>query len=228
MAILSKEELTSRIIDFVRQKGSCLFAGAGVGRKAGLPSWSEYLEHLARVADLYEKETAVLIRKRVKTGHYLEAAELYKECIEIPNGEKYRGLAAPFISAPNYSPNNLRALMALPFSAVVTTDYDCSLHDAYYSLLIKQEESGLTLKAPKNVELGDPSMRQAIFWTDFYIARIHGRAEIPETMVLDRNDYRRTEDDPSSRTFSCISSRATTVCLWDIHLLIRQSIGCFS
>jgi len=201
MAVLSKDRLTSRIVDFTGQKASCLFAGAGVGKKAGLPAWPEYLEHLACVAERYEKETAVLIRKRVSTGRYVEAAELYKECPEIPEGEKYRELAAPFVAPPDYSPNNLHALMVLPFSAVVTTNYDCSLHDAYFSLFSKREESSLTLTAPRHVELGDRSMRRAISWTDFYIARIHGRADIPETMVLDRNDYRRTEDDPDYQDF---------------------------
>jgi hypothetical protein len=171
MPVLSKEKLTSR------------------------------LEHLACVAERFEKETAVLIRKRIQTGHYLEAAELYKECPVIPDGEKYRELAAPFDSPPDYSPDNLRALMALPFSAVVTTNYDRSLHDAYCSLFSRQEESGLTMTAPRYVELGDLSMRQAISWADFYIARIHGRAEIPETMVLDRNDYRRTQEDPDYQDF---------------------------
>jgi len=201
MSILSREQLTSRIVDFVQQRGSCLFAGAGVGKRAGLPTWLEYFEYLASVAGRYEEETAVLMCKRLKTCHYLEAADLYKACTEIPNGEKYRELASPFTSTPNYSPNKLRALMALPFSAVVTTNYDRSLHDAYYSLFERQLESGLTLKAPKFVELGDSSMRQAIFWTDLYIARIHGRAEIPQTMVLDRNDYGRTKDDPSYQDF---------------------------
>lgn len=44
-------------------------------------------------------------------------------------------------------------------------------------------------------------MKQAIYWTDFYIARLHGRAEVPKTMVLDRNDYRLTENDPSYQEF---------------------------
>ena len=46
-------------------------------------------------------------------------------------------------------------------------------------------------------ELGDPSLRQAMYnWEDFFIARIHGRADVPETMVLDSSDYLRTENDP--------------------------------
>jgi len=195
VAVLSSERLASRIVDHTVQQGSCLFAGSGVGRRAGLPLWPEYLEHLVSVAENYETETAALIRKRVATGHYLEAAELYKECIEIPEGVKYRELAAPFRSPPDYSPDRLRILMVLPFSAVITTNYDRSLHDAYQLLLRDQQQSGLSLTAPQHVELGDLSMRHAVYWTQFYIARIHGRAEIPETMVVDRNDYRRTQDD---------------------------------
>jgi hypothetical protein len=195
MAVLSAKKLASRIIEHTVQQGSCLFAGAGVGQRAGLPGWAEYLEHLACVANDYEEETAVLIRKRVAGGHYLEAAELYKECIEIPDGVKYKELAAPFRSGPHYDPQLLHILMVLPFSAVVTTNYDRSLHDAYQSLFNAREESHLTLTAPQHVELGDVSMRDAVYWTQFYIARIHGRAEIPETMVVDRNDYRRTQND---------------------------------
>ena len=153
---------------------------------------------MTSVADHYEKETADLMRKRIRAELYLDAAGLYKACPEIPNGEKYRKLAAPFKS---YSPKRLHSLMVLPFSAVVTTNFDRSLHDAYYSLYSTGEEAGLDLQAPRLVELGDLSMKQAIYWTDFYIARIHGREEIPETMVLDRNDYVRIQEDSSYHDF---------------------------
>ncbi|MBC8417884.1 MAG: hypothetical protein H8E10_04750 [Desulfobacterales bacterium] len=110
-------KLATRIKDFVSKASSCLFAGAGVGQKAGLPSWEKYLEHLAIIAESYEKETAQLMRKRISSRLFLEAADLYKMCPEIPKGEKYKQLAAPF---SNYSSNELHALMALPFSAVVS------------------------------------------------------------------------------------------------------------
>jgi hypothetical protein len=201
MATLSKEQLTSKIRDFTSQRGSCLFAGAGVAKRAGLVSWQEYLEHLCSTAGRYDKDLEMLMRKRLKANAYVEAAALYKTAIEIPVGIKYTELASPFTKLDGYYPNKLHALMTLPFTAVVTTNYDRSLHDAYWYLFTKQKESGLSLKAPKYVEFGDLSMRQAIFWTDFYIARIHGRAEIPETIVLDREDYLRTENDPYYQDF---------------------------
>ena len=63
--IISKSELASEIQKVASQPGSFLFAGAGVGKRAGLPDWREYIEHLASVAEVYEKESAVLIRKRL-------------------------------------------------------------------------------------------------------------------------------------------------------------------
>ena len=223
MSVLRKEKLTKKILAFFAQRGSCLFAGAGVGKKAGLPSWPEYLAHLSSVAGQYEEETAILMRKRVVENYYLEAAQLYKSCVVIPSGEKYKQLVSPFISNPHYSPNNLRALMALPFSAVVTTNYDRSLHDAYYSLYEKQEESGLRLKAPLCVELGDASMKQAIYWTDFYIARVHGRIEIPDSVVLCRDDYRRTEEDPSYQDF-LLHVLTRYRCLWVGYSFVDPAI----
>lgn len=199
--MLSKEKIIKRIIEFVRQGGSCLFAGAGVAKRAGYPAWDEYINHLCNIAGMYEKDMETLMRKRLKAGFYLEAAELYKTAIEIPEGVKFAELASPFLNAKNYFPNKLHALMALPFSAVVTTNYDRSLHDAYFNLYSNRKESGLSLNAPKYVELGDLSMKQAIFWIDFYIARIHGRAEIPQTIVLDRNDYLKTQQDPFYQDF---------------------------
>jgi len=171
------EFLTSR-------RNPALFAGAGVGMRAGLPSWSELIEHLATVADSYDSLTAQLIRKRLQDGHFLNAAVVYKSCPEIPVGEKYRQIAMPFHAPPDSS--RLRPLVTLPFSAIFTTNYDRSIHDAYAASFGR---------VPLTVELGDPTMKNAPFLADFYVARVHGRVEVPESLVLDEDDYHRTERD---------------------------------
>lgn len=201
MEIVSKNTLTIKIIEFVSTSGCCLFAGAGVGMRANLPSWKEYLEHLANVACSYEEETATLMRKRISTEHYSLAAHLYKTCVAIPKGEMYRQLSSPFTENEDYNPRSLYSLMTLPFCAAVTTNYDYCLHDSYSALYKIQKESGLTLTAPQHVELGDPSMKQAIFWKKFFIARIHGRAEVPETIVIDSDDYKNLAQDVNYQDF---------------------------
>src|SRR5206468_1903317 len=96
-----------------------------------MPTWSSYLEHLAAVAQQYEPETAALMRKRAANGQFLEAGQLYKTCTEIPRGVMYERLVEPFKA---YDATKLRALVALPNAAIVTTNFDRALHDAYQGL----------------------------------------------------------------------------------------------
>lgn len=184
MPVLDEEEVGKAIYDFLTtRENPALFAGAGVGVKAGLPTWSQWMEHLADVAAHYDSLTGDLILKRANGGHYLSAAAVYKSCPEIPCGELYDQLVASLRSPP--SSENLHGLVCLPFSAFFTTNYDRSLHNAFASV---------TSRSPKGVELGDPTMAKAPYFTDFYIARLHGRVEVPEEIVFTEEDYSRIKD----------------------------------
>ena len=187
MAENASIELIARELTAVaRSPASTLFAGAGTGKRAGLPDWHEYVSGLADAMETYDPDVAALMRKRVSARLYLNALELYQTCPLMPAGTRLQKLAEPF--APRaYNAKSLRALVALPFDRIVTTNFDRSLHDAF--AMVRQ-------RAPLSAELGDPSLRQAIYnWKDPYIARVHGRAEIPTTMVLDQTGYQRTEGD---------------------------------
>ena len=56
------EALARTISDLFKAQRLTLFAGAGVGAIAGLPDWRKYMESLASTAELYEPETAALMR----------------------------------------------------------------------------------------------------------------------------------------------------------------------
>lgn len=183
MNILDKDALAKHIIEFINEsKNPALFAGAGVGVRAGAPTWNEFLLYLADVARMYDQLSSDLITSRANSRNYLEAAIVYKSCPEIPEGEKYKKLAEPFIDLPKYK--KLNALLSMPFFAVFTTNYDRSIHDSYASVIGK---------SPKTVELGDPTMSQGPFLNEFYVARIHGRSEVPNTIVLTSDDYKELE-----------------------------------
>src|SRR5689334_4803718 len=98
MKVLSANELANEIDAFLKRENPTLFAGAGVGAYAGLPAWRQFMELLADFSQKYDPDSATLIRKRAENGHYLEAASVYKTC-QIPEGEKYKGLSAPFQTA---------------------------------------------------------------------------------------------------------------------------------
>lgn len=204
---MSIAALASRIAQHYAAPQTCLFAGAGVSAHAGLPTWSEYLDFLATVAEQYEAETAVLMRRRTSHNQLTEAAQLYKSCPEIPQGVMYEKLVEPFLT---YDAARLRALMSLPNSAVVTTNFDRALHDAYQGLA---PIAGKARPAALYAELRDVSLQQAIYWRKFFIARVHGRAEIPPTVVIATDDYSKLDHDVHYQDF-LVHVFKNYHCLW--------------
>lgn len=160
------------------KKRIALFAGAGIGERVGLPAWKSFMFHLAAYAGKYNSNIETLIKSETEKGNYLYAASMYKLCRDIPEGEKFKQIAYPFRDPKNVQ--MLSSLMSLPFSVIFTTNYDRSLHDSYS--LVKE-------KAPRTVELNDPTMKYPQFKTDFYIARLHGRMEVPESIIISDEDY---------------------------------------
>lgn len=101
------EELAAIIVDFLKQPNAFCFSGAGVGVQAGLPDWYQLMDHLVDVAAKHDPT--------IVPGVILQA------------------LSAPF-SRDRYDSDRLRALVSLPFTGLVTTNYDRSLHDAWVAI----------------------------------------------------------------------------------------------
>jgi hypothetical protein len=154
----------------------------GVGQRAGLPSWGDFIEQLAVVAERYEPDIARLMRTRAKAKLLDKAAGFFKLC-QMPESEKYRALGEPF-SEGKYEHSYLRPLVSLPFAAIVTTNYDKSLLDAW---------ADVHRRAPQVADLGDATLSAATHWTTPFVARVHGRAEVPETMVVCADDFERVQ-----------------------------------
>lgn len=186
--------LGEQIANFVAQENSILFLGAGVGARVKLPNWTQYIEHLAAVCDTKgEDETAALIRQRAAKGQLASAATVYKTCESIPIGERLKLLAAPFLSRiPEAIIDRLHPLVGLGATGIVTTNYDVSLHDAY---------AGLVARSALPAELDDDSLKGQSMSGDFFIARIHGRAQIPSSMVVSSEDYARLETNTNYAQF---------------------------
>lgn len=64
--------------------------------------------------------------------------------------------------------------------AIVTTNFDRALHDAC-----------ATTSGEAAIEFGvdDDSLRAALFEDEFFVARIHGRAEVPGSLVLSKVQF---------------------------------------
>jgi hypothetical protein len=181
MNILSRAELAKKIKTQAAKANSVLFAGAGIGVRVGLPSWYDFIEHLAEVCDeVGDPESALSIRARAKSGSLTRAATVYKTSDRLPPAELFTRMAAPFRKQiEDVVLNRIHPLVGLRFTGIVTTNYDRSLHDAFAQVYGR---------VPRLIEKDD-SLRAAAFLSESFIARIHGRAEHPESMVVDTGDY---------------------------------------
>ncbi|MFY9585528.1 MAG: SIR2 family protein, partial [Candidatus Acidiferrales bacterium] len=146
---------------------------------------------------------------------YADAISYYKMCPLIPEGEKYRELAAPF-HFKKYDSTRLVQLVKLPFSFIVTTNYDRSLHDAW------AKANG---NAPLNFEYDDESLKQAGYCTDSFIARIHGRAERPDYMVADLADYAKLDSNSRYKDFLLQNVLVRQTCLFLGYSFVDPAIA---
>jgi len=189
--LTTPNELQVRLADILSGDKCTLFAGAGISAFAGLRTWGEYLTALAASLERYEPDLAVVMRKRIARGLFLEAAHLYIESTDMPSGEKLRQLVQ-MLKTDQYDPSKLLPLVSLPFEAVVTTNYDRALIEAW----AKQHKS-----APVCIEKNDPTFKSAAFLSQPFIARIHGREEVPQEMVLETRNYADLERDAVYQDF---------------------------
>lgn len=163
---------------FKKSKEPILFAGAGVSARAGIPVWGGYLTGLAEAIRPYDPGTRDLMLKRIKEKRYLNAAQLYLLSPDMREVEKYSAIRSPL---EHFKSDAIQPITRLPFKAYVTTNYDRALYDAYAS---EYGESAIP------VHLDDPTLKAAQFYKEFYIARIHGRSEVPDRIVLSEEHYR--------------------------------------
>lgn len=161
-----------------------LFAGAGVSARVGIPVWGSYMKQLGVAANEYDQFTKYQIDKALQSNQFGKAASYYFLC-DIPEATKFSELVRPLKS---YDADPLRSLMALPFRSIVTTNFDRSLFDAY------SKETG---KAPKEANIDDPTLVGATFDLDFYIARVHGRVEVPKSLRLTDDQLSAISVDPA-------------------------------
>ncbi|MCW4454758.1 SIR2 family protein [Flavobacterium sp. MXW15] len=162
---------------FKKSRLPILFAGAGVSAQGGLPSWSGYLSSLASAAGEYDPYIKFVIDKAINDGALIDAASFYFMCREMPDSQRLSALQEPLLK---FDWERLAYLAKLPFQAVATTNFDRVLFAAY------AKAEGV---AAREVNIDDPTLSAAKFADDFFIARIHGRVEIPLSMRLSKDHF---------------------------------------
>ena len=180
-----KGKIPIRLLKHI-QRGSCvLFVGSGisasVARSDGqpLPLWgqllSELLEYFIEQND-GNAEGADEIREMINRGQFLDAGERLKE--------KTVGIFGEFMNRvfrdETVVPNDLhRKIISMKYRCILTTNYDHLLEDAFVSV---------GRPRPRTFVL-DGVDNNAYRNQDFFIHKIHGDLNEPESLVLGGDDY---------------------------------------
>jgi hypothetical protein len=167
------------------KEGKCvLFAGAGLSVAAGYPSWSDLLLELNKrgeqkgyIADKKTKELADLITKPNK--QLMAAQEISDEF----GREHFLGeLVDVFERAPKKPTELHRALLGLPFSLVITTNFD---------QLIENQFAALNSEIPKTYTHQDTAdFADALWKGSFFVLKAHGDITRKTSIILTQKDYR--------------------------------------
>jgi hypothetical protein len=173
--------LSAQIFDELERfftESSCpvLFLGAGVSIRAGLPTWRSYVEQLAEGIRASDPLTTHQMYESVSAGDFPHAVEYFRLSQKMIEGEK-RDLLARLLSAFNAS--SLKAVVALPARAFLTTNFDRSIFDALAKVG----------KTARDYKLGDASFKQAQWEESLFVARVHGAVEVPDGMVLSKSQF---------------------------------------
>jgi hypothetical protein len=169
-------QLPPELVEVARRLGQqaqagmlAVFAGAGVGVAAGLPTWDELLAELAERSRLPRELRAGLALLPPQDAAALLARELGQQ--ELSRYVQERFAAQPYALT--------HALLAtLPVTQMVTTNYDP---------LLEMAAAG-TGREPAVLPFDDPAPDRP------WLLKLHGDARHPESIVLTRDHYLRTGD----------------------------------
>jgi hypothetical protein len=159
------------LIDAIRNRQAMLFAGAGVSRDLGLPSWGELIQEMAKQLD-YDP--------RVFEGHggYLELAEYY-ELQKTSMGSLRSWMDRTWHSDESRVDSSRvhQAIVRLKFPMIYTTNYDRWLEIAFQ----RRHE-----KYIKIANVGDfTKIRDGVT----QIIKLHGDFDDDKSLVLTETSY---------------------------------------
>lgn len=168
-------------------RGKCvLFVGAGVSIDAGLPNWSDLLHNMLK----YCKENTVniltssQIEEHISNENYLIAADKIREYLDNHDTLAFHRFIIEEINRKKVTLTVVHeAITKLPTNTILTTNYDKLIERAYDRHVRINFVTGTHFG--NNLRL----MQEDIMNGKKIILHIHGRADVPDTVILGTKDY---------------------------------------
>jgi hypothetical protein len=180
-------EAYDRLIAAIRSEESLAFAGAGVSRPLGYPTWSGLLKQLA-------VETRTMCGEQIDNGEgkLLTVAEvealddllLQAEIFKCNLKDQYGRIMHQTFAPKDRITSDIREIARLPFQHILTSNYDISLEVAHNELQLHFEPICLCDATALEfvTRLFDRKYKKRI-------VHVHGQFDRAESIVLTESDY---------------------------------------
>lgn len=181
----SKITLPAELIEAVRQRKCAVLVGAGLSQGAGFPGWKQLLDGLitsAVKANELNRRRGTELRKILdRPDHYLMVAEDLYEA--LGREELKKKIGEKFLDATIQPTEAHRAIVSLPFSLAITTNYDQLLEISYARANDGRQPSTYTYSEATD-------FADALWAKRFFLLKAHGDAARSTSLILSSKDYR--------------------------------------
>jgi hypothetical protein len=184
---------TDRLREALKNRNVIPIVGAGVSfGAAGLPNWNqllkngvEYVTQHKRELNL-KKEDISALKSIAQTNRLVEAFGLLQSCLGgAPESDQYQAFLTEQFGNPQLSDSStLVALRNLGTRVIVTTNYDLLLRD----FKVVPDGEVVTWQTPKQI--------LSLLRGGRGVVHLHGRYDLPESVVLSDSDYSRIVHSP--------------------------------
>jgi hypothetical protein len=172
------------LVNNLKTSRCVLFAGSGLSKWAELPTWTELLRSMVEALkqELSEEELETAARDELDAlivqEKLLEVADYCKEKL---TSVQYNNILSTWLRSDCDVPEPHKVIVDLPFSAVVTTNFDKLLEQAY----IRVKRSWPRSPTHKDAD----SLGTLLYNNNFFILKAHGDIDSPASLVLTAPDY---------------------------------------
>lgn len=144
---------------------------------------------MAEAMQAHDPLVSQVMKQCVLDGELTKAADYFNLTSKMLEGDKLSLLRS---TLTGYDANKISSIARLPFRSCVTTNFDKSIHDA-----IAAERK----VAAVDYKYGDSSFKQAQWEDSLFVARIHGAAEVPSSIILSERQFSAVLEDENYQQF---------------------------
>lgn len=172
--------IPEHLLDSIRS-GNCIgFVGSGLSIPSGLPSWSQLISLLIEEVRRIDPTKGVEFQQQVEMGHLLQVAQYAKA--ELGESAYFDVLIRCYRHGERHHSNH-DLVTQIPFRGLITTNYDKLIETAF---TLQKAEIPICF-----TPLSTSALASVLFSKRYFIFKLHGDIDYPESIILTKQDYTR-------------------------------------